>query len=122
MDFFKPRKEIAPTPEPTLQQARIDRRRELSAHLSCLNAQMEDLNERAAKFKAANMRILGGQVVFVSSDFTARLPLEQQWFLLRKRAGEIAVERNAALSELAALARNGSETVHVAGELVTHGA
>jgi hypothetical protein len=103
MDIFQLRKPAAPTPEPTVQEARVQRQRELQSRLHGLDAEGKLLDAKYRTFRRQNMVVQDGCVAFVAPDCVSRSALEGQLHLFQKQAGVIDAERSTILQELARL-------------------
>ena len=114
LNFFKSKPE--PTREPSMQEVRASRKRELLAKLDRLNAETEELSTRISTFllehKGPDGRYRAGSLAEL-----AQLP--QQEISLRQLEWKLNHERNAILSELSMLTENKNESVHVEGRLVS---
>jgi hypothetical protein len=113
INFFK-RKED-PTPEPTCEQARADRREELLRKLAHINSEAEALSTQITSFLFQHKNHAGGYFADNLEELGA-LPAKE--LALRQREWLLNQERTGVLAELSTLTKNENESVHVEGKLV----
>jgi hypothetical protein len=89
--------------EPTVQQARCDRERELLARLHVLDREGKELDQQDREFRTRHMTFQNGRVAFIAADFLSAPYLGEELFLRAQRADCINTERNAVMRELVQL-------------------
>jgi hypothetical protein len=112
LTWFKSKPE--PTPEPTCEEMRRMREKELRVNLDRLNAEVEELSARLTEFLFTH-KTPHGDYFGASLEELGRLPdqernLRNQEFLLNEQRSRI-------LRELADLTVNAGESRHIAGVL-----
>lgn len=115
-DYFRSKPASAPR-ELTVEEIRADRRRELLCKLDHLNAEAEAVSASLLDFLFRHRTPRGD---LFAANLEEIAPLREREFQLRKRECEILAERSSILEQLSKLVENKTESVHVAGRLVTH--
>src|ERR1700722_1847667 len=100
-------------PEPSVEQARADRRRELQCKLDRVNAQCEELSARITEFLFEH-ETANGCYFGASLEEIGQLPEKE--LRMRQAAWILDQERAVILAELSTLTKNEKESVHVEGK------